>query len=240
MEGGVELPEAKERPIENVLVVVVTSNRGLCGGFNSYLCKQGKALIEETYAAQRAAGKMTLMFIGKKGKEYFEKRYDDIKMIDEHTTLFSDLSFDNTARVSQSIMDSFVDKTYDRIDVVYAQFKNAAVQFFNTEQFLPIKKLEAEKQEGSGKQMKADFIFEPSKEVVLQEMVPTILRTQFHKFLLDTHASEHGARMTAMDKASENADDLLKELKINYNKARQAAITKELTEIVSGAMALEG
>lgn len=241
LSGEVEISYAKERPETNVLIVVVTSNRGLCGAFNSFINKEAVKLVVDKYADQRKTGNLSMMFIGKKGYEYFKSRYKDINLITDNVSLFEDLSFGNTALVSQAIMDSFDNKTYDKIEVAYGEFKNAAVQYYKTEQFLPIQKVEPEAtEEGDKGGQNALFIFEPSANELLEHMVPSILKTQFHKYLLDTHASEHGARMTAMDKATENADDLLKELKIDYNKARQEAITSEISEIVGGVAALEG
>jgi len=241
LSGEVEISYAVERQEANVLIVVVTSNRGLCGAFNSFINKEAVKLVENKYAAQRKSGNLTMMFVGKKGYEYFKSRYKDINFITDNVGLFEDLSFSNTVLVSQAIMDSFDDKTYDKIEVAYGEFKNAAVQYYKTEQFLPIQKVEPETVEtdSTGGQ-NALFIFEPSADQLLKHMVPSILKTQFHKYLLDTHASEHGARMTAMAKATDNADDLLKELKIDYNKARQEAITREISEIVGGVAALEG
>ena len=240
LDGEVEISFAEERTESNVLIVVVTSNRGLCGAFNSFVCKEAVKLVTK-YDAQRKAGNLSMMFIGKKGFDYFKNRYDDVHFLKEKMDLFNDLSFANTATVAQDLMDDFSGKKYDKIEVAYGEFRNAAVQNFKAEQFLPIQKVEADAAEGDEKgNQNALFIFEPSAECLLKHMVPSILNTQFHKFLLDTHASEHGARMTAMDKATENADELLKELKIDYNKARQEAITKEISEIVGGVAALEG
>lgn len=240
LDGDVEISFAEERTENNALIVVVTSNRGLCGAFNSFVCKEAVKLVAK-YDAQRKAGNLSMMFIGKKGYDYFKNRYDDVNFIKDKMDLFSDLSFANTATVAQALMDDFTDKKYDKIDVAYGEFRNAAVQYYKAEQFLPIQKVEADAAEGEEKDSQnALFIFEPSAEELLKHMVPSILKTQFHKYLLDTHASEHGARMTAMDKATENADDLLKELKIDYNKARQEAITREISEIVGGVAALEG
>lgn len=235
LDGDSSTPYGKEREIKNALVVVVTSNRGLCGAFNTNVIKSALETIETKYSAQRKAGKLTILCIGKKGYDYF-KRFKDLTVIDDHVHLFSELTFDNVSKVSKGIMADFVSKKYDSISVSYGRFKNAGTQFPETEQFLPVAKLERSK----GPSKKADYIFEPDKEELLAYLVPSILQTQFYKFLLDTHASEHGARMTAMDKATENADEILKELRINYNKARQEAITRELSEIVGGAAALEG
>ena len=226
-----------ERPIQNVLVVCVTSNRGLCGGFNSNLIKETNALIKEKYSAQRKAGNLSIMCIGRKAFDAFKKE-KDITLLSDDVELFKDLTFDNSAPIAEGIMEAFSTGKYDAVDVIYSRFKNAAMQFSEVSQFLPVPKMENE--EAKDDKMVADFSFEPSRKELLDNLIPSILKTQFHKYLLETHASEHGARMTSMDAATENAEDLLKELKINYNKARQEAITNEISEIVGGAMALEG
>ena len=236
LEGDASSSFGVERPVEKACVVVVTSNRGLCGGFNSGVIKEAVKAINEKYAEQRANGNLSILLIGKKGRDYFTKRYQDVNLIEDHVLLFDDLSFDNVSKVSQSLMDSFLEGGYDAVDVVYSGFKNAATQIPTAQQFLPVEKIEAEEGESS---LKADYIFEPSKEGLLEYLIPSILQTQFQRYLLDTHAAEHGARMTAMDKASENAEELLRDLKISYNKARQEAITNEILEIVGGAAALE-
>ncbi len=238
LEGDANTSFGDERAIENACVVVVTSNKGLCGAFNTNVIKAAVATINEKYAAQKAAGKLTIIPIGKKGNAYFQKRYKDCTIVEDHVLLFDDLSFDNVAEVSQKLMDAFEGKEYDSVHVAYGRFRNAAVQYPECVQFLPVEKLEAEGE--NVQKHKADYIFEPSKEELLKQLIPSILQTQFQKFVLDTHASEHGARMTAMDAATENAEELVKELKISYNKARQEAITKELSEIVGGAAALAG
>ena len=224
-----------ERAVENVCIVVVTSNKGLCGAFNTYVNKAANEVITRKYSTQLAAGKVTILPIGKKAMEYAQRRYSGkATVITDHFNLFAELNFDNTALIAERLMDAFSNKEYDAIEIAYGQFKNAASQNFIVEPFLPVAKMEAQQ---SGR--KADFEFEPSKSQLLEHLIPSILKSQLFKCCLDTHASEHGARMTAMDKASENANELLKELKINYNKARQEAITKELSEIVGGAAALE-
>lgn len=230
----------KVREINKVLMVVVTSSRGLCGAFNSNIIKAAISKIDVAYAEQRAAGNLSIMCIGKKGYDFFRKNYTDCQVINTHVDLFNDLSFQNVALVVDEIMDAFEDETYDHIDVAYGHFKNAATQISTQVQFIPVKKVDKIAVDSKAKVSKADYIFEPGKEELLAQLVPDILRTSFLKFCLDTHASEHGARMTAMDKATDNADELLKELKINYNKARQEAITNELSEIVGGAAALGG
>jgi F-type H+-transporting ATPase subunit gamma len=232
-DGDVAMDLATERPAEKVLVIVVTSDRGLCGGYNSNLIKLTKQVIKEKYAAQAVAGKVQVLPIGKKGYEHFTK--NGFKVVDAYWDIFNGLSFDRVQAAAKYAMDAFAAKDVDAVDIVYSEFKNAATQRFIAEQFLPVQKV-AEVQG----QKKADFIFEPNQAVLIEELMPKILNTQLYKAVLDANASEHGARMTAMDKASDNANELLKSLKISYNRARQAAITTELTEIVSGAAALQG
>jgi len=239
LEGGASSSFGVERPVIKAMVVPVTSSRGLCGGFNSNIIKDTVKVIESELADQRAAGNLIIMPIGKKAFDFFRKNYTDCDIKDDYVTLFEDLSFDRVATVSQYIMDQFEAGEIDKIYVSYSRFKNAALQFAETAQYLPVKKIESKVDDRAAKH-KADYIFEPSKEELLENLIPSILQTTFQKYLLDTHASEHGARMTAMDKATENAEDIVKELKITYNKARQEAITKELSEIVGGAAALGG
>lgn len=232
-EGDINLSLAKRRPEEKILLVAITSDRGLCGGYNSNIIKLTRLTIAEKYAEQQKKGNVTILPLGKKSFEYFSK--NNYKVIHKFWTVFSDLSFENISRISAYIMQSFIEGEFDKVEIIYSEFVNAAVQRFEVEQFLPV----AKTQKGKGV-AKADFIFEPGKEELLEELMPKILNTQLYKSILDANASEHGARMTAMDKATENADELLRTLKISYNRARQAAITTELTEIVSGAAALQG
>jgi F-type H+-transporting ATPase subunit gamma len=232
-DGDVKMPFCGERPVAKVLLIVITSDRGLCGGYNSNLIKLSKQLLKEKYASNLAKGNAELLPLGKKGFEHFTK--NKFKVIDQYWEIFSDLSFENVAAVSKYAMDAFEKGEVDAVELIYSEFKNAATQKFTVEQFLPVKK--TEKKKGVAK---ADFIFEPDKNTLIEELMPKILNTQLYKAILDAHASEHGARMTAMDKATDNAEELLKSLKISYNRARQAAITTELTEIVSGAAALQG
>lgn len=232
-EGDVNMALATERPVEKAMIIVVTSDRGLCGGYNSNLIKLAKQVINEKYAAQHAKGNVQLLPIGKKGYEHFAK--NGYKVVDKFWDIFTGLSFDKVQAAALYAMEAFANKEIDAVELVYSEFKNAATQIFVAEQFLPVKKVE--KVAG---QANADFIFEPNQEVLIAELMPKILNTQLFKATLDANASEHGARMTAMDKASDNANELLKTLKISYNRARQAAITTELTEIVSGAAALQG
>lgn len=228
MGGGLNV----ERPIEKVLIIVITSDRGLCGAFNSNSIKLAKSVIRERYAEQHARGHVTILPIGKKGWENFTR--NGFKTIDDFWTLFTDLSFDRVKAAAEYARNAFINREYDRVELIYSKFKNAATQEFVCEQHLPIPKAK------SAAATNLDFIFEPSKEVLIQELMPKILNTQLYKGVLDSNASEHGARMTAMDKATENAEEMLRSLRISYNRARQAAITTELTEIVSGAAALEG
>lgn len=234
VEGDVSISFGKERDIKHATVVVITSNRGLCGAFNSNIIKAAIREIESEFSAQRAAKKLTIIPIGKRGFDFFRRNYKDCTINRDYVTLFDNLSFDHTVTVPRLLMDQYSKGETDRIIVCYGRFKNAATQFPETVQYLPVPKIEA------GTSRRVDYIFEPEKEKLLNTLVPSILEVQFQKFLLDTHASEHGARMTAMDKASTNADEMLSELKITYNKARQEAITKELSEIVGGAAALGG
>ncbi len=237
LEGEATTSFGKERPVSNTLLVVVTSNRGLCGGFNSNVSKLALQTGLEKYAAQYEQGNLTYLFIGKKGYDYIKSRAPKANMDLRYVDIVGkNFGFEDSAKVAEEIMESYEAGTYDAVEIIYAQFKNAAVQLFTAEQFLPVAKLPVD--EGQA-EVKADFIFEPNKEDLLEFLIPTILKTQLHKTILDSNASEQGARMTAMENATENAEDLLKELKINYNKARQEAITAEISEIVGGVAALE-
>jgi len=234
IEGDTSLKLAEERAVEKVLLIVITSDRGLAGAYNSNVIKAAKAVIAAKYASQHAKGHVTIWNIGKKGWETLTKGGYNTDAT--YKDIFLHLSFENVQAAARAAMKAFEQNEFDAIEIVYSQFKNAATQNFVAEQFLPIPKV----QQDAANHKKADFIFEPSKEELIAELMPKILNTQLYKAVLDAHASEHGARMTAMDKASENANEMLKSLKISYNRARQAAITTELTEIVSGAAALQG
>ena len=236
LEGDTSTDYNIVRPVNRALIVVVTSSRGLCGAFNSNIIKAAASKIESDYAEQKDNGNLVIACIGKRGFDFFKKRYKKVKVVDDYVDIFSDLSFENVNKLTKLIMLRFKQEKYDRIEVVYGSFKNAGVQIPTVERFLPVEAVQAtEKDEQIAE---VGYIFEPEKEELIRQLVPSILQIQFHKCLLDTQAAEHGARMTAMDKATENANDLLKELKINYNKARQEAITGELLEIVAGADAL--
>ncbi len=236
VEGGdIGVNLAVERPIVKVLFIVITSDRGLCGAYNSNIVKLAKSSIDEQYGSQFKTGNVTIWGIGKKGAEYFLRR--GYKTNTSYRDTFLNLSFGTVQECAHAAMEAFKNKEFDVVELAYSEFKNAATQRFKIERFLPIPKVSPQ---AGQKIKKADFIFEPAKEVLIAELMPKILNTQLYKSVLDANASEHGARMTAMDKASENANELLKTLRISYNRARQAAITTELTEIVSGAAALRG
>ena len=220
-----------KRNVENVLIVVVTSDRGLCGGFNSSIFKAVTKVIDEKYADINKSGNLTLMSVGKKGHEFFERR--NFNIVGDYTQLFNKISFDSVKEAAEFAMNSFEDGTYDEVTIVYNEFKNVATQIVRTTQFLPI--VAAEKEEGRAN---TDYVFEPSQDYIVSELIPKSLKIQFYSALLESNASEHGARMTAMDKATDNAGELLKELKLVYNRTRQAAITTEILEIVGGAEAL--
>jgi F-type H+-transporting ATPase subunit gamma len=224
-DGGVY---TQEREIKNVLLVTVTSNRGLCGGFNAYIMKKAKALISEDYANAN----VSILSIGKKSSEHFTK--NGFNVASTHDALFGDLTFDNVAKVAEGIMEQFVEGDYDKVVLVYNQFKNAATQIIMTENFLPVQAAE------NDSEVVVDYIFEPTKQEIVEQLIPKSLKTQLFKAVLDSHAAEHGARMTAMHKATDNASELKKDLTLTYNKARQAAITNEILEIVGGAEALSG
>ena len=232
VEDGVDTPYHAVRDEKKVLLVVVTSNKGLCGAFNSNVIKEANARIN--HYQQKTGVELSLITIGKRATEFFSK----------HTTLvkgsFDDVldkpTFDNVAAIAEDIMKRFCDKEYDKVELVYNKFKNSLTQILSTEQFLPVMP-DTKKNESK---VQSDYIFEPSKEEILKEMIPLSLRSQFYRVVLDSLASEHGARMTAMQKATDNATELLKDLRLSYNKARQASITNEIIEIVSGSEALKG
>ena len=227
LEGDFAAKYTEQREIKKVLIVAIASNRGLCGAFNTNIIKQVKNLTENVYA-----GKTVGVFaIGKKANDVLLKTND---VIANRSDIYEDLTFDNVAKIAEALTRLFVDGEYDRIEIVYNQFKNAATQIVQTEQFLPLAPIEAS--EG----VASDYIFEPSKEEIVLTLIPKSLKTQLYKAVRDSFASEHGARMTAMHKATDNATALRNQLKLTYNKARQAAITGEILEIVGGAEALNG
>ena len=216
---------ADERPVNKVLVVAITSNRGLCGAFNSNIIKQCTALIHESFSGKQ----VDFVVIGKKANDILSKNYH---IHANHSDVFDHLTFENVAVIAEQLMELFKEGTYDRIELVYNKFKNAATQIVMSEQFLPI--VPSESAEGSN----ADYIFEPSEAEIVEQLIPKSLKTQLYKAVRDSFASEHGARMTAMHKATDNATELKEQLTLTYNQARQAAITNEILEIVGGAEAL--
>jgi F-type H+-transporting ATPase subunit gamma len=225
------------RPVQNVLLILITSNRGLCGPFNSNVIKAAKTHINENYRDLNKNGHLDIFTIGKKGTDFFKK--NQYNVINSNNDIFDALTFANTAAIAEALMASFSAKKYDRIEIIYNHFKNAGQQVLTIDQYLPIIPVKAGQSTKDSKQ-NADYIFEPEKAVLIRELLPRMLKVQLYKTILDSFAAEHGARMTAMSQATENATDLLKQLRLSYNKARQNAITKELLEIVSGAEALKG
>lgn len=233
LEDGVSV-YTQEREIKSVLLVVITSNRGLAGAFNTNAIKVANNLISEKYSSYLTSGNLNIIAIGKKAQDYFEKRKYNV--IGNNNDVYSSLNFENISAITESIMKDFVDGKYDKVEVIYNQFKNAAMQILTVEQLLPVPK--SDKVQDEVATSNVDYILEPSKEEIVEQLIPKNIKIQLYKAVLDSHASEHGARMTAMDKATDNAGELLKALKLSYNQARQAAITTELSEIVSGAAAL--
>ncbi len=231
-EGTIVNPYTEVREVKKVLIIAVTSDRGLCGAFNANIGKTIISLVAEKYQSQFEAGNVEVLAIGKKGGEYLGRR--GYKINNEFVNTFSKLNFATVRTAAESVMNGFVAGKYDVVELVYNEFKNAATQILRTDQLLPI----VEKQDETVKASNTDYIFEPSEEEIIGELVPKALKLQVYKAVLDSNASEHGARMTAMDKATENAGDLLKALKLQYNRSRQAAITNEILEIVGGAEAL--
>jgi len=231
-------PFLAQREPNKVLIVVVSSNRGLAGAFNANVIKTANNLIAEKYSEQLRAGNVSIVSIGKKSQEFYQRRKYNV--IGNNNDLYLDLNFINTSVITESIMEGFLKGDYDRVELVYNQFKNAAMQILTVEQLLPVPKPEVKKEEGKKdlNKVQVDYILEPSQEAIVEQLIPKNIKIQVYKAVLDSNASEHGARMTAMDKATDNAGELLKALKLSYNQARQAAITTELTEIVSGAAAL--
>ncbi|MGK6349779.1 ATP synthase F1 subunit gamma [Parapedobacter sp. DT-150] len=230
---GSASPYTVDRKPNKVLVVVIASNRGLAGAFNANAIKTANQLIAAKYNAQHQAGNVSILAIGKRAQDYYQRR--KYRVMGDHNELFAALNFENTAKITEMIMKGFVEGDYDRVELVYNRFKNAAVQVLTAEQLLPLLPPTGESAQSK---LEVDYLIEPSKEKIIEELIPKAIKVQLYKAILDSHASEHGARMTAMDKATDNAGDLLKSLKLSYNQARQAAITTELTEIVSGAAAL--
>lgn len=220
---------------EKILLVVITSNKGLCGAFNSNVIKEARRVVSEKYFDQFSKGNVTILPVGKKGYDFFRKQ--NINMLPECNHLLNDLTFENVVVVAESIMNRFVAGEYDKVEIIYNQFKNAAVQNLTDEVFLPVETV----RDGNTKEsVPADYIYEPSREEIVKELIPKSLKIQFYKAVLDSFVAEHGARMTAMHKATDNATEMIRDLTLQYNKARQASITNQILEVVSGAEALKG
>lgn len=220
------------RKDDKILIVLIASNRGLCGAFNANICKNATQLINETYSAQAKAGNVKFYCIGKKSYDFIKKT--GFEVIAHNHEIFDQLNFENTSKIAEYIMQLFADKIFDKIEIVYNSFKNAAVHIQTVEQFLPVSITVEERANPS------EYIFEPGVEEIIEEMIPKSLKVQMFKSILDSNAAEHGARMTAMHQATDNATEMIKELTLIYNKARQQSITNEILEIVSGAEALKG
>jgi F-type H+-transporting ATPase subunit gamma len=234
LESRTENPFAIDRGTNKILLVTINSNRGLCGAFNANVNKQAVWLIENEFAEQTRKRNLDIFAIGKNTFDYFRHQGYDVS---NHNSIYNNLNFEHVSPLVESIMKDFVQAKYDRVMLVYNEFKNAATQLLTVEQFLPIAEKEKEL---DSTVLAVDYLFEPAKDEIVQDLIPRSLKIQFYKALLNSHAAEHGARMTAMHQATDNATDLLRSLNLQYNKARQAAITNEILEIVSGAEALKG
>ena len=230
-EAGAENPFTEVREIKNALIIVVTSDRGLCGAFNANVGKATMALVQEKYAGLHAAGNVEILALGKKGGEYLSRR--GYKVNDANADIFSRLNFTNVREIGEFVLNAFTEKKYDVVEVLFNYSKNVATQIIQTEQLLPLVASETGEKASS-----VDYIFEPSEEEIISELIPKSIKLSIFRALLESNSSEQGARMTAMDKATENAGELIKALKLEYNRSRQAAITKEILEIVGGAEAL--
>jgi F-type H+-transporting ATPase subunit gamma len=232
MGGELQVSYAEQREVQNVLLVPMTSDKGLCGAFNSNVMKLTNSLIEGEFNGKN----ITLLPLGKKSYEFYSKR--GYNVIPDYFEIFNNVTFDAVRAIANFVMLSYTAKKFDRVVLVYNHFRNVATQDVKAEQFLPMGNIVDSVSEAAN--IQSDYILEPSKGYIIEELVPSALKTQFYKAILESNASEHGARMTSMDKATENANDLLKELKLLYNRSRQASITGEILEIVAGANALEG
>ena len=216
---------------EKVLLIVVTSNKGLCGSFNMNVIKETMGIVERKYQDQHRNGTLWIMTVGRKAHDYLGKR--DYQIYEDHSDIFDDLTFDNCSALAGKIMDAFIKEEFDRVEFVYNKFRNAANQDLTYENFLPVE-TETDKEDVQT----TDYIFEPSKEEIIFELIPKTLKIQFYRTLLDSYVAEHGARMTAMHKATDNATELIRDLNLEYHKARQASITNQILEVVNGAQAL--
>ncbi|MCS6795394.1 MAG: ATP synthase F1 subunit gamma [Raineya sp.] len=231
--GEIESPYLQERPIEKVLLVIHTSDRGLCGSFNSNIQKFAYNIIQTEYAAQAAKGNVHCLCLGKKGRDFFAKKGFHI-IGEEFTDIFTRLNFENVKKIGDYILKLYAEAKYDKVILIYNEFKNVITQILRQENFLPLERSTVQVQNQG-----ADYILEPSAEEIIQDLIPYSLKVKLYRAILESNASEQGARMSAMDKATENASELLKQLRLEYNRSRQAAITKEILEIVGGAEALK-
>ena len=233
LEGSYESEYAVQREIKKVLIIPITSDRGLCGGFNSNIFRSVRGLIDEEYSSYQKDNRLLIMPLGKKAFDFYRRQKFNI--IDSHWGIFTRLSFPKAQAAANYVLNGFKKAEFDKVIIVYNEFKNVATQVLRVEQFLPIEN----KENRNGGKKNQDYIFEPDKSAIVKDLIPKSLTIQFFKNILESNASEHGARMTAMDQATENASDLLNDLRITYNRTRQATITREINEIVGGANALE-
>ncbi len=238
LEGNVSNKYSEHKEVKKVLLIAVASNRGLCGSFNSNVIKKTIELIQSRYYYYHKMNAIDIIAIGKKAEDGFKAR--NLKVIGNYSSIYDHLNFKEVSEIAQKVMDVYANREYDRVELIYNQFKNAAVQELKVEQFLPVVNSQPEQLSPKGKKARFDYIFEPSLESVVDIVIPKSLKIHFYRTLLDSVASEHGARMTAMHKATDNAAELVRDLNLEYNKARQTSITNEILEIVSGANALKG
>ncbi len=234
LENSDESVYTQQRDPEKVLLILISSNRGLCGAFNTNIAKTAYDLALTKYNKQLKLGQLGFLIVGKQGEKYLKLK--NMPIVGQANDIFDPLTFEHTSKLASNLMADFVEQKYDRIEMVYNEFKNAAVQICTTEQFLPVEVVANEEQATTN----LDFIYEPTKEQIVEELIPRSLKIQLYRALLDSNAAEQGARMTAMHKATDNATDLIKDLTLTFNKARQAAITNAITEVTNGAEALNG
>ena len=230
-------PLLQERPIANVLIVVVTSDKGMCGAFNSNIIKKSIELIDTAYNELNKNGKVKILCIGRKSYQFFSKR--NYKIFNSYQNIFGDLNFSTAQSISEILINSFLSGEFDKIELVYNEFKSVGQQTLVVDQFLPFKKEKPSQNENTKKRSLVDFIYEPSPSAIIDTIIPKHLNTHIWKILLESNAAEEGARMTAMDNANENAKEMISSLNLQFNKARQASITTEILEIISGANALK-
>ncbi len=229
---------AQKRDIGKALIIVITSNKGLCGNFNASVIKETVSIINNKYALQNKNGNLDIITIGRKGTEFFKKRKYNV--IREHDNIFLKPTYENNEAIIKPVMDDFISGKYNAVDIIYNKFKNASIQILSNEKFLPVDTDSFNKTHTQKSKSDVDYLYEPDKLEIVSKLIPKILKLRFHRAILDSNAAEHGARMTAMHKATDNATELIKSLRLYYNKVRQATITKEILEIVGGAEALKG